>query len=507
MGFSTQTATVLGKRKAYVLRLASSPEPSTAQSESEYEPEQGQGTPAKGTTSAPIIVNGKLVKDTKKRYACTYAGCDKAYTKPSRLEEHVRSHTGQRPFVCATCGKSYLRDTHLQAHSRSHLPESARPLECPVPGCGKRLWTSQHLRVHVDWHNGAKPFQCTEEGCDEAFAKHHQLRTHICTVHCPEGTKPYRCEHAGCTKSFSTNQKLRAHARTHDETRYACLTCTPPASFSNWTALQHHNRTAHPPTCSHPACNGRQFASQKGLRAHQKIHEQQDFERALHGIESDAEEDGDQPPKKRRRGGEVGRDWKCEVEGCGKDFKSKKALTTHTNVTHLGHRDFVCAHQGCGRAFGYKHLLQRHVAKLHSNATASSSSSDDENVDDGSEDEAAQDADERADEAHPEESTQPDASTFIDLITGSTYAKKAQDRLRTATSLSCPYPDLSGLPIAPPATTGSSSSASTSHTCDYVFSRAYDLRRHLRATHGVETDKDALDTWVRKEKRVKAAAI
>ena len=27
-------------------------------------------------------------------------------------------------------------------------------------------------------------------------------------------------------------------------------------------------------------------------------------------------------PKKRRRGGEMGRDWKCEIEGCGKDFKS-----------------------------------------------------------------------------------------------------------------------------------------------------------------------------------------
>jgi general transcription factor IIIA len=33
--------------------------------------------------------------------------------------------------------------------------------------------------------------------------------------------------------------------------------------------------------------------------------------------------DGSQArPKKRRRGGEMDGDWKCEVEGCGKDFKS-----------------------------------------------------------------------------------------------------------------------------------------------------------------------------------------
>ena len=30
-----------------------------------------------------------------KRYKCTYEGCAKAYTKPSRLDEHVRSHTGE----------------------------------------------------------------------------------------------------------------------------------------------------------------------------------------------------------------------------------------------------------------------------------------------------------------------------------------------------------------------------------------------------------------------------
>jgi hypothetical protein len=34
----------------------------------------------------------------EKRYACQYEGCDKAYTKPSRLAEHELSHTGE---VCS----------------------------------------------------------------------------------------------------------------------------------------------------------------------------------------------------------------------------------------------------------------------------------------------------------------------------------------------------------------------------------------------------------------------
>ncbi len=36
---------------------------------------------------------------------------------------------------------------------------------------------------------------------------------------------------------------------------------------------------------------------------------------------------GEERGRKRRRGGEVGRDWKCDVEGCSKDFKS---VSCHT---------------------------------------------------------------------------------------------------------------------------------------------------------------------------------
>lgn len=80
---STVPEKVLGKRKTqeYVIRLTSSPEPPT---DSDSNP-----------SSRPILVNGVLVEKTKKRYKCTFSSCDKAYTKPSRLAEHERSHTGE----------------------------------------------------------------------------------------------------------------------------------------------------------------------------------------------------------------------------------------------------------------------------------------------------------------------------------------------------------------------------------------------------------------------------
>jgi hypothetical protein len=58
-------------------------------SEPEYEPVSKPDLPRQ-----PVIVNGQLLLNPKRIYKCTFNGCEKSYTKPSRLEEHERSHSG-----------------------------------------------------------------------------------------------------------------------------------------------------------------------------------------------------------------------------------------------------------------------------------------------------------------------------------------------------------------------------------------------------------------------------
>lgn len=113
-------------------------------SEDEADAEEGMETPRLRSRSAS--------SKPKVRYFCSYEGCGKSYTKPVRLAEHIRSHTGERPFRCPQkgCGQSYLRETHLQAHMRSHVKnEQEKPLECGERDCDKRFWTNQHLKRHV----------------------------------------------------------------------------------------------------------------------------------------------------------------------------------------------------------------------------------------------------------------------------------------------------------------------------------------------------------------------
>lgn len=55
------------------------------------------------TSPSVVVINGQLAKTEElersggrvKKFRCVVEGCGKAYTRPVRLEEHVRTHTGE----------------------------------------------------------------------------------------------------------------------------------------------------------------------------------------------------------------------------------------------------------------------------------------------------------------------------------------------------------------------------------------------------------------------------
>ena len=114
---SSLTAVVLGKRKTrrseneLSLRLESS-------SLSGFEPQSESGSEVDVLVDkVPPAPGPSTLKRREKRYKCSHEGCTKAYTKPCRLEEHERSHTGQvcqlnRPFNHST---DYACSVHLLA--------------------------------------------------------------------------------------------------------------------------------------------------------------------------------------------------------------------------------------------------------------------------------------------------------------------------------------------------------------------------------------------------------
>lgn len=86
-----------------------------------------RGEPGKGIQSQSsqeglegVSSTRKVEKKTQKpgKYVCTY--CGRPCAKPSVLQKHIRSHTGERPYPCAPCGFSFKTKSNLYKHRKSH---------------------------------------------------------------------------------------------------------------------------------------------------------------------------------------------------------------------------------------------------------------------------------------------------------------------------------------------------------------------------------------------------
>ena len=112
--------------------------------------------------------------------------------------------------VCETCGKEFKCSSLLANHVRVHTGD--RPYACEFPGCTKRFTERSNLTKHTKVHSGDHPFKCEYEGCGKAFTAKCNLQTHM-RIHTAE--KPFACERAECGRRFTDISDLRKHKLRH----------------------------------------------------------------------------------------------------------------------------------------------------------------------------------------------------------------------------------------------------------------------------------------------------
>lgn len=202
--------------------------------------------------------------------------------------------------------------------------------------------------------------------CQKTFGSPGKLSQHM---YSHTGERPFVCDH--CRKAFSSKFKLVRHALIHsDQRQYVCSVCE--RTFHRKDHLKNHAKVHSPVKrrykCDREGC-GKEYSSALSFRKHSAVH---------------AAEDGNLD---------------CTI--CGKKFNNKEEIVLHLKihagsrtvktpadrkyhcdhcdrsfftgkdvrrhlVVHTGKRDFLC--QFCPQRFGRKDHLVRHIKKSHNNS-------------------------------------------------------------------------------------------------------------------------------------------
>jgi hypothetical protein len=86
-------------------------------------------------------------------FSCDYPFCGKIFVKWHNLFDHLRTHTGEKPFLC------------------------------PVKGCHQAFNQVANQKKHLETHREKATLPC--KGCDDKYTRRQMLK-HYETMHCKE---------------------------------------------------------------------------------------------------------------------------------------------------------------------------------------------------------------------------------------------------------------------------------------------------------------------------------
>ncbi|KAM6037362.1 zinc finger protein 131-like isoform 2-T2 [Chlamydotis macqueenii] len=125
----------------------------------------------------------KKQRPGKKIHICQY--CDKQFDHFGHFKEHLRKHTGEKPFECPNCHERFARNSTLKCHltacqSGAGAKKGRKKLyECQV--CNSVFNSWDQFKDHLVIHTGDKPNHCTL--CDLWFMQGSELRRHLKDIH------------------------------------------------------------------------------------------------------------------------------------------------------------------------------------------------------------------------------------------------------------------------------------------------------------------------------------
>ncbi|KAG6464491.1 zinc finger protein PLAGL1 [Manduca sexta] len=167
------------------------------------------GTPREEPAAARPAAR-RAGREHTKRHVC--ATCDKRFSSPGKLSQHVLSHTGELPFSCDLCEKRFNTRFKLARHGLIH--SEARAFACNV--CGKTFNRKDHLTNHVRVHNPVKKlYTCERPNCRKSYTSLMSYRKHAALHSAEEGNLQCKI----CEEVFPSRQEIVHHLKVHTGSR------------------------------------------------------------------------------------------------------------------------------------------------------------------------------------------------------------------------------------------------------------------------------------------------
>ncbi|EFA05258.2 zinc finger protein 182 isoform X2 [Tribolium castaneum] len=120
---------------------------------------------------APTQVNNN--NQIIKSHVCEI--CQKSFKRREHLYQHVKLHTGFRPYTCENCNKSFMRKEHLLRHMTSHSGQ--KNFTCNI--CDKSFSRNDNLLKHKKTHDKQASYTC--DICQKQFVMKHYYLAHKLT--------------------------------------------------------------------------------------------------------------------------------------------------------------------------------------------------------------------------------------------------------------------------------------------------------------------------------------
>ncbi|NXD29068.1 ZN341 protein, partial [Spelaeornis formosus] len=326
-------------------------------------------------------------KPKSPKLKCTY--CDKAFTKNFDLQQHIRSHTGEKPFQCIVCGRAFAQKSnvkkHMQTHkvwppglgctiSRNSITVQVMALNPSQPEDEENTGLSQPSRNAVPPAQDLSPLEESETGkleakqvvlidssyqcqfCPSKFNTYFQLKSHM-TQH--KNEQVYKCVVKTCAQTFQKLESFLEHIKSHqEELSYRCHLCSKdfPSLYElgvhqySHSLLPQHSPKKDMAVYKCVKCVNK-YSTPEALEHH--------LQTATHNFPCPHCQKVFPCERYLRRhipthGG--GSKFKCQI--CKKFFRREHYLKLHAHI-HSGEKPFKCS--VCDAAFNRKDKLKRHM--------------------------------------------------------------------------------------------------------------------------------------------------